>query len=130
MNSFLDELVPVRARISLPAGFTSRGVHLGQGTLALEILVVDAGIDIKASVLREVWKDRLGGRAVPLLAIVLHREIAWICGPAGEDPPVRRIENEASGEPLPARHRRTRPKCRPEISARCSTRPRVGATRG
>ncbi|MET4625750.1 hypothetical protein ABIB83_002766 [Bradyrhizobium sp. I1.8.5] len=92
MNSFLHDFAPVRVRLGLPAGLTSRGVYLGQGTLALEILVLDAPTDAKVSVLREVWRGRLGGRAVPLLAIALRGDSAWVCGPAGEDPPVRRIE--------------------------------------
>jgi hypothetical protein len=83
MISFLDELAPVRARLGLPAGFTSRGVYLGLGTLALEILVLDTATDAKAGVLREIWKERLGSRAVPLLVVAVHRDSAWVCGPAG-----------------------------------------------
>ena len=92
MTSFLDDLVPVRVRINAASRLTPRGLYLGQGTLALEVLVLDVASEPKTSVLREVWKDRLGGRAAPLLVIALCSDTAWVCGPAGENPPVRRLE--------------------------------------
>ena len=94
MTSFLDDFVPVRARVNAPSSLTPRGVYLGNGTLALEVLVLDAAADPKTSALRGVWKDRLGGRAAPLLAVAIHGPTAWVCGPAGEDPPVRRLETQ------------------------------------
>jgi hypothetical protein len=92
MTNFLDDHVPVRARLTLPTGLKMRGLYLGQGNLALEILVLDADGEPKGTVLRQVWKDRLAGRAAPLLAIALRGATAVVCGPAGEDPPIRRIE--------------------------------------
>jgi hypothetical protein len=92
MISFLDDFVPVRARLTPPPGLQVRGLYLGQGNLGLEILTLDAETEPKATFLRQVWKDRLGGRAAPLLAIALRGDTAIICGPAGEDPPIRRIE--------------------------------------
>jgi hypothetical protein len=92
MTSFLDDFVPVRARLNAPSGLTSRGVYLGQGALALEVLVLDALGEPKSSAIRSVWKDRLGGRAAPLLAVAINGNSAWVCGPAGEDPPVRCLE--------------------------------------
>jgi hypothetical protein len=92
MTSFLHDHVPVRARLTLPSGLKMRGLYLGQGTLALEIVTLDADAEPKGSALRQVWKERLGGRAAPLLAIALLGDTAIICGPAGEDPPIRRIE--------------------------------------
>uniref|UniRef100_UPI001ED93AC7 hypothetical protein n=1 Tax=Roseomonas sp. B5 TaxID=1217720 RepID=UPI001ED93AC7 len=62
------------------------------GALSLEVLVFDSATEPKVTALRQVWKDRLGGRAAPLLAIALRGDVAIICGPAGEDPPIRRIE--------------------------------------
>jgi hypothetical protein len=44
--------------------------------------------------LRQVWKERHGGRPAPLLAVALRDGSAWICGPAGDDPPIRRIETK------------------------------------
>jgi hypothetical protein len=76
----------------LPHGFSLRGLYLGQGTLALEILVLDADLEPRISILRQIWKDRLRGRAAPLIVVALHASAASICGPAGEDRPIRRIE--------------------------------------
>lgn len=92
MTNFLDDYVPVRARLSLPAGLTMRGLFLGQGNLGLEVLALDAQAEPKTTTIRQVWKDRLAGRAAPLLAVALRDGAAFICGPAGEDPSVRRIE--------------------------------------
>ncbi|MFB9972300.1 Eco57I restriction-modification methylase domain-containing protein [Pseudoroseomonas cervicalis] len=90
--NFLDDYVPRRVTLALPEGLTLRGLHLGQGNLGLEVLVLDAATEPKVTALRQVWKDRLGGRAAPLLAIALRGDTAVICGPAGDDPPIRRIE--------------------------------------
>ncbi len=92
MTNFLDDYVPRRVTLTLPEGLTLRGLHLGQGNLGLEVLVLDAATEPKVTTLRQVWKDRLGGRAAPLLAIALRGDTAVVCGPAGEDPPIRRIE--------------------------------------
>jgi hypothetical protein len=92
MTNFLDDHTPRRIALALPDGLTLRGLHLGQGNLGLEVLVLNAVTEPKVVTLRQIWKDRLGGRAAPLLAIAIHGEIAVICGPAGEDPPIRRIE--------------------------------------
>jgi len=92
MTEFLDDYVPRRVTLTLPDGLTLRGLHLGQGNLGLEVLVLDAAAEPRVTALRQVWKDRLGGRAAPLLAIALRDNTAIICGPVGEDPPIRRIE--------------------------------------
>jgi len=92
MPHFLDDHVPVRARPTLPPGLKVRGLYLGQGSLGLEILTLDSDTEPRSGAIRQVWKDRLGGRAAPLLVIALRGDTAIICGPAGEDPPIRRIE--------------------------------------
>ena len=94
MTAFLDDHVPLRPRLTLPSGLTLRGLYLGQGTLGLEVLALDAAIEPKSTALRQVWKDRLSGRAAPLLAIALYGNTALVCGPAGEDPAIRRIEKQ------------------------------------
>jgi len=92
MTAFLDHHVPVRARLTLPAGLTMRGLYLGQGNLGLEILALDAEAEPTPGTIWRVWKERLKGRAAPLLAVALHGDRALICGPSGENPPIRRIE--------------------------------------
>ena len=92
MTQFLDDLVPVRPRLTLPPGLKIRGLYVGLGSLGLEILTLDAETEPRSGAIRQVWKDRLGGRAARLLTIALRGDTATICGPAGEDPPIRRIE--------------------------------------
>jgi hypothetical protein len=94
MTSFLEDHVPVRVRLVLPAGLNSRGLFLGQGNPALEVLLLDTESEPKVASLRQVWKERHGGRPAPLLAVALRDDSAWICGPAGDDPPIRRIETK------------------------------------
>lgn len=94
MNSFLEDHVPVRARLTLPAGLQMRGLYLGQGSLALEVLAIDASVEPKAATLRHIWKERLASRAVPLVVVALYGDTASVCGPSGEDPPIRRIETK------------------------------------
>jgi hypothetical protein len=60
--------------------------------LGLEVLVLDAATGPRITALRQVWMDRLGGLAAPLLAIALRGDTAVICGPAGEDPPIHRVD--------------------------------------
>jgi predicted Rossmann fold nucleotide-binding protein DprA/Smf involved in DNA uptake len=106
---FLEGL-PKR-RVTLESGLTPIGLWLGKGSLALEIVVAEAGRRIADTDLRKAWKARLGGRAVPLLLVALGKESASVCGPSGEEPPVHaslalgqveRLCREALG--MPDRH--------------------------
>ena len=81
MISFLDDHVPLRARLTLPASLRIRGLYLGQGSLGLEILTLDAETEPSVTEIRHVWKDRLAGRAAPLIVIALRGDEATICGP-------------------------------------------------
>jgi hypothetical protein len=92
MTSFLDNHVPLGPQIKLPAGLKLRGLYLGLGNPALEVLVLDADTDPRIGQVRAIWSERHGGRAAPLLVVALRGDTASICGPAGEEPPLRRIE--------------------------------------
>src|SRR5262245_40454946 len=94
MTGFLDDHVPVRAHMPLPAGITMRGLYVGQGRLALEVLVLDARGGTREGVVRQVWKEGPRLRAAPLLVVALCGETALVCGPAGENLRVRRIPAE------------------------------------
>ncbi len=94
MIPFLEDLESRPARVTVPAGLTLRRLHLGAGNPALEVLVLDSATTPRAPTLREAWKTRHGGRAAPLMVVALHGDGAWVCGPAGEEPPVRRLEPE------------------------------------
>ncbi len=92
MSQFLEDYVPVRVQLKLAAGLELRGLFLGQGNQALEVLAVVAATPPKFETLRKLWTERLGGRAVPLLLVALHGDAASICGPTGDKPPIRQIE--------------------------------------
>lgn len=60
-------------RTSMPGGapFRPRGLALGQGSSALEVLVATSDTEPALAALRSAWKARKGGRAAPLLLVVL-----------------------------------------------------------
>lgn len=89
---FLEDYTPLRVRLAVPAGFTPLGVYLGQGNPALEILPLDAASEPRAIPLRQIWRERHGGRPAPLLAVALRNGEAWICGPAGDNPLIYRMD--------------------------------------
>lgn len=72
-------------------GFDAPRLHLGRGNPALEVLVVGAPATRSPVQVRALWKERHGGRAAPLLVVVVHdTEHVSLCGPVGlkDDPPV------------------------------------------
>jgi len=78
-------LRPIKTSSGIP--FKLQGLALGNGASALEILVATHVTQPTLPILRSVWKERKGGRAAPLLLVVLYNECAAICGPTGEDAP-------------------------------------------
>lgn len=96
--------------VSIPPGipFRAIGLALGKGAAPIEVLILSSQTPPPAQTLRASWKKRNDGRAAPLLLVVLHDKRAWICGPAGDDPPtypdldrgqVERICREALEQP-------------------------------
>jgi len=107
-RAFLEGIQLRPVRITDGAGFESLGLALGNGTSALEVLVASHSSTPSLPTLRSIWKTRQGGRAAPLLLVVLYRDKAALCGPTGEDAPayvnldpgqVDRICREALQEP-------------------------------
>lgn len=80
------ELRPIQLR-DAPA-LEPVGLALGQGALALEVVVARAARRPTVSELRAAWRARLAGRTAPLLLVVTHGDSAALCGPAGDSPPV------------------------------------------
>jgi hypothetical protein len=76
--------------VAPPAGcpFSLRGLALGQGASPLEVVIADSSTEPRLPDLRSVWQARQGGRAAPLVLVVLHGDKATLCGPAGDEPPV------------------------------------------
>ncbi|MBC7286462.1 MAG: hypothetical protein H5T86_00155 [Armatimonadetes bacterium] len=64
------------------------GLYLGQGRGALEVVVVSAQHRPDRAGLREIWKERVGGRATPVLLVALYGDHAALCGPTGDKPEV------------------------------------------
>lgn len=68
----------------------SLGLHLGRGSAGCEVAVAEAASRPTATELRRIWTKRHGGRASPLLLVVLHDGEVSVCGPLGDAPPVYR----------------------------------------
>ena len=64
------------------------GLMIGPGSGGLEVAVARSERKPAQDVMRSAWKGRQGGRATPVLLVVLHGDRAALCGPAGESPPV------------------------------------------
>lgn len=74
----------------------------------LEILIFQSEKKPTSQILQKKWKDRQSKRRIPLLAICIYQDKAYVCGPSGEKPPVfeeldigqiERVSNEALNEP-------------------------------
>lgn len=87
-SSFLNdiELRPVAG--SKGGSFDIFGLALGRGTSPLEVLIASSTSTPPMPGVRSAWHARHGGRAAPVLLVVLHDGKATLCGPAGEEPPV------------------------------------------
>lgn len=72
--------------------FEAGNLFLGRGDLGLEVVVASAQRRPNVSDIRQLWKRRRGGRAAPVLLVVLYPGgdglRAAACGPVGEDAPV------------------------------------------
>lgn len=77
-------------QIQPPAGwpYSVPSAAFGKGRLALEVVLASSTRLPANTELRSAWKKRQDRRGVPLLLVVSHRDHVWICGPAGEEPPV------------------------------------------
>lgn len=87
MTVFLDSF-PKRPLTDSAEGGQPFGLFVGNGDLAVEIVVFNFALAPKSTQLRKSWTDRRGGRAAPLLVIGLVNDDAYICGPSGEKPPI------------------------------------------
>jgi hypothetical protein len=71
------------------AGLEPKALFIGNGQNAFEVIVLAAQGQPSGGTLQAAWKARRGGRASPVLLVALYGEHAALCGPAGDDPPVR-----------------------------------------
>lgn len=99
-SQFLANYEARRVTVSTHGGLHLRGLYLGPGNLGLEILLCDATSAPSTDALRQTWRERQGRRGAPLLLVVLHGHRASLCGPTGEDPPIRRDKDPGQIERL------------------------------
>ncbi len=85
---FLREFEFRAVRLKDKRSFEPLGLVLGKGNQPLELLIAGAEERPGQVDLRAVWKARHGGRATPLLLVVLYGDKAAICGPASDPPPI------------------------------------------
>ena len=81
-------------------GFRPVGLFVGKGTNAVEVAVARSSGTPTRTALLVSWKGRRGGRAAPVLLIVLHPGGAALCGASGEAPPVYPKANAGQVERL------------------------------
>lgn len=86
--AFLDGHPLRQVRLPASCPFQPVGLALGKGASGLEVLVTQSLASLRVPAVRSAWRERHGGRAAPLVLVVLHDGKATLCGPAGDDPPV------------------------------------------
>lgn len=87
--AFLSDLTARPLAAPQSAGLRPVALYIGKGQNAVEVVVFAASGKPAASALQSAWKGRRGGRASPVLLVALYAEEATVCGPTGDDPPVR-----------------------------------------
>ena len=97
---FLADRLPRPLTLAAGSGLSPSALHIGNGQNAFEVAVLTASGRPTASALQTAWKTRRGGRASPVLLIALYLDKAALCGPAGEDPPVRSDVDQGQAERL------------------------------
>lgn len=79
-------------------GISAHYYWIGKGRDALEVAYGTAGTKPNSTAVRDVWKQRHGRAAAPLLVVIAypkeHPRRAVVCGPAGEDPPAVEMDHE------------------------------------
>ena len=110
-SGFLSDLTSRPWSPAVKSGFQAEGLFIGEGAHALEVAVARSAVAPGRTALADAWKARKGGRAAPVLLVVLHPDGAGLCGATGDEPPVyqevdagqvERLCREALG--LPDRH--------------------------
>ncbi len=87
-DEFLTDLLSRPWQPRAGYGFQPVGLFLGRGANAIEVAAARSSGRPNRSALLEAWKSRRGGRAAPVLLVVVYAGDAALCGAAGEEPPV------------------------------------------
>lgn len=96
--SFLEDLT--RRPLADRGAQAAEGLFIGNGQLALEVVVYRSEARPTVATLQETWRERRGGRPTPVLVVILHAGAAWLGGPTGEDLPVHPAIDEGTAERL------------------------------
>ena len=78
---FLNDLDKRPLNLSDNHGLTPEGLLIGNGPNALEVILVSGTSSIQRTTLNQVWRERKGYRAVPLLlyAQIGNKSVYLIC---------------------------------------------------
>ncbi len=77
--------VPVRpVQTAISSALPKANLCLGHGNPPLEIVYSKSSSLLSKDALRSAWKTRSGGRAAPVLLVVLYAEKASVAGPGGD----------------------------------------------
>lgn len=88
-TEFLTDIISRPWTTDVKSGLHPAGLFVGKGSNAIEVAVAQASkAPARRGALVACWKARKGGRAAPVLLVVLHSGKAALCGPTGESPPV------------------------------------------
>ena len=95
-----DSFMPQQWALDPKYGIHPVSLFLGKGVSALEVAVAQSlGPPTRAGLVGS-WSTRKGGRAAPLLLVVLHPQGVTVCGAAGLEPPIFTVGDASQVEGL------------------------------
>ena len=95
-----DTDIPARPLKLDLSGFVPENLFLGNGDLALEVVVFRGSNEPTAGTMHQAYKERRSGRAAPVLVVVIHDGGASLCGTNGNQPPVYHTGDATQAEGL------------------------------
>ena len=87
-GEFLGDRLARAWRPRAGSGWRAGGLYIGEGNHGIEVAVAHATAAPRRAELMAAWRERRGGRAAPVLLIVLYPGSAALCGASGEQPPI------------------------------------------
>lgn len=84
---FLNDLEKRPLNLADNHGLTPEGLLIGNGSNALEVILVSGGPRTQRSTLHQVWRERKANRAAPLLLYAELGQKSVLIGPDGQNPP-------------------------------------------
>ena len=81
-------------------GLSPKGMFLGQGSQGLEVVVFNSESKPGSTALHKAHKERRGGRASPILVVVVHGHGVSLCGTGGDQPPIFHTNDVSQAERL------------------------------